>query len=98
MLRQPLDRLTRQMNQFQQASGGMARIAELLAARSSLVDGSTSLPAGPLSLHLRNISFAYADEPVLHDVSVQLAPGAVLGLLGKTGSGKTTISRLLFRL
>ncbi|MGD8474247.1 MAG: ABC transporter ATP-binding protein [Anaerolineae bacterium] len=37
-------------------------------------------------------------EPVLHDVSFHLAPGRVLGLLGRTGSGKTTITRLLFRL
>ena len=37
-------------------------------------------------------------EPVLHDVSFRLSPGRVLGLLGRTGSGKTTITRLLFRL
>ncbi|MEJ2208876.1 MAG: ABC transporter ATP-binding protein [Anaerolineae bacterium] len=41
---------------------------------------------------------APAPEPVLHDVSFHLAPGRVLGLLGRTGSGKTTITRLLFRL
>jgi ATP-binding cassette subfamily B protein len=37
-------------------------------------------------------------EPVLRDVSFRLAPGRVLGLLGRTGSGKTTVTRLLFRL
>ena len=37
-------------------------------------------------------------ETVLHDLSFRLRPGAVLGLLGRTGSGKTTITRLLFRL
>jgi ABC-type multidrug transport system fused ATPase/permease subunit len=54
-----------------------------------------------------NVSFAYADialpegeEPlrVLHDISFTLAPGRVLGVLGRTGSGKTTLTRLLFRL
>jgi ABC-type multidrug transport system fused ATPase/permease subunit len=39
-----------------------------------------------------------APEPVLHDVGFTLAPGRVLGLLGRTGSGKTTVTRLLFRL
>jgi ABC-type multidrug transport system fused ATPase/permease subunit len=37
-------------------------------------------------------------ETVLHDLTFRLAPGAVLGLLGRTGSGKTTLSRLLFQL
>ena len=35
---------------------------------------------------------------MLHDVSFELAPGRALGLVGRTGSGKTTITRLLFRL
>jgi ABC-type multidrug transport system fused ATPase/permease subunit len=44
------------------------------------------------------VSFAYGDDPVLKNVSFALEPGSVLGLLGRTGSGKTTIARLLFRL
>lgn len=46
-----------------------------------------------------NVSFAYRDgEPVLRDVSFRLEAGATLGLLGRTGSGKTTITRLICRL
>ena len=45
------------------------------------------------------VSFSYnPGEPVLHDISFELAPGRALGLVGRTGSGKTTITRLLFRL
>lgn len=100
MLRQPMDRLTRQMNRFQQASGGMLRVAELLAIRRRIVDepGCVDLPQGPLAVDLEDVGFAYANEAVLDAVSVRLAPGEVLGLLGRTGSGKTTVSRLLFRL
>jgi ATP-binding cassette subfamily B protein len=43
--------------------------------------------------------FAYDEsEPVLKDITFHLAPGETLGIVGRTGSGKTTISRLLFRL
>jgi len=99
MLPQPLQRLTRQMNSFQQATGGIVRVRELFATRARVTDGAgASLPAGPLSLELDDVSFAYGAEPVLRGVSCRLAPGEVLGLLGRTGSGKTTISRLLFRM
>jgi ATP-binding cassette subfamily B protein len=56
------------------------------------------LPAGALSVELDGVSFAYESESVLHGVSCYVEPGEVLGLLGRTGSGKTTISRLIFRL
>ena len=100
MLRLPLERLTRQMNNFQTASGGIVRVRELLTTPRQIAEGVlTELPSGPLSVEFRRVSFAYdASEPVLSDVTFQLEPGEVLGLLGRTGSGKTTISRLLFRL
>jgi ABC-type multidrug transport system fused ATPase/permease subunit len=47
----------------------------------------------PASARARN-----AKELVLHDLSFQLRPGTILGLLGRTGSGKTTLTRLIFRL
>jgi len=56
--------------------------------------------AGGLGVAFDHVTFAYheGDEPVLHDITFALEPGKVMGLLGRTGSGKTTISRLLFRL
>jgi ATP-binding cassette, subfamily B, bacterial len=99
MLRDPIERLSRHMNSLQQASGGIVRVRELLATSPRVVDGEgVPVPAGALSLELDHVSFAYDAEPVLSDVSLRLEPGQVLGLLGRTGSGKTTISRLLLRL
>lgn len=103
MLRQPLERLTRQMNSFQQATGGIDRVRELLATEARVVDApgmasGAAYPAGGLSVAFESVSFTYEAEPVLRGVSFRVEPGEVLGLLGRTGSGKTTISRLLFRL
>jgi ATP-binding cassette subfamily B protein len=99
MLRMPLERLSRHMNSFQQATGAIVRVQELLSTAPRVVDGvGAPLPAGALAVELDRISFAYDAELVLDDVSLTLVPGEVLGLLGRTGSGKTTISRLLFRL
>lgn len=98
MLRRPLEQITREMQELQRASASIGRIGELFALRSSTADGERLLPAGPLSVDLEEISFAYAEDPVLHGISFRLTPRRVLGLLGRTGSGKTTIGRLLVRL
>ena len=65
---------------------------------TKLVDGPRSLPPGPLAVEFDNVRFSYEDQVVLDDVSFRLEPGTVLGLLGRTGGGKTTITRLIARL
>jgi ATP-binding cassette subfamily B protein len=117
MLERPIRQITRQMEDFQRAGAGIARVGELLGMQSRIQEADTGfrLPSGSLELEFQDVSFAYADsgqpgrsahgstsEPgqdmVLEDVSFRLQPGTVLGLLGRTGSGKTTLTRLLFRL
>jgi ATP-binding cassette subfamily B protein len=57
------------------------------------------LPPGPLSVAFEDVSFHYEDnENVLDEVSFTLEPGKTLGILGRTGSGKSTLTRLVFRL
>jgi ATP-binding cassette, subfamily B, bacterial len=100
MLRNPLEQITRQMQELQKALASLGRVQELRAVRPTVLDGpGATLPAGPLAVAFDRVSFAYeADDPVLSDLSLALRPGTVLGLLGRTGSGKTTLARLLFRL
>lgn len=99
MLRTPMTQLRTQLEDLQQADAGITRIAELFQTESSLVDnGRQTIPAGPLSLSFNNVNFSYdGSEFVVNDLSFRLEPGRVLGLLGRTGSGKTTTARLLLR-
>lgn len=100
MLSLPIEQITRQLQDLQQAAAGIQRVQRLLETKSTVVDGPGVLyPSGALSVELDGVSFAYGeDEPVLQDVSFRLEEGKVLGVLGRTGGGKTTLSRLIFRL
>jgi ABC-type multidrug transport system fused ATPase/permease subunit len=91
---------------LQQASASIERVDTLLQTRPRLVERARArLPAGALRVSFEGVSFRYEDglgengrEHVLDDVTFVLEPERVLGLLGRTGSGKTTLTRLLFRL
>jgi ABC-type multidrug transport system fused ATPase/permease subunit len=103
MLQWPLNQLARQLRDMQSAAGSIERIQELRATTSKVqepeADRMTPLPAGPLSVWFESVDFGYEDDGlVLKDVDWQLPAGHVVGILGRTGSGKTTITRLLCRL
>lgn len=99
LLRQPLEQIRQQMQDLQKAAASIGRVQELLAIRPSILDGEgVPLPAGALGVSLEHVGFGYdGGDRVLDDVSLSLAPGQILGVLGHTGSGKTTLSRLLLR-
>lgn len=101
MLNEPVEELMRQLDDLQQAMASIERVQQLFATEPQVVDAKQGalLPDGPLSVELQAVSFAYPDdELVLREVSVLLPAGTVLGVLGRTGSGKTTLTRLLLRL
>ena len=104
MMREPLEQIRQQMEVLQKAGAGISRVQELLAVASRLDEaGRAGLPAGPLPVEFRRVSFAYQDdqsdgETVLAGVNLRLPAGRVLGVLGRTGSGKSTLARLLTRL
>ncbi len=100
LLRRPIRELTQQVENLQNIGAATERLIELRGFSPSLVDGyGAVIPSGPLSLAFENVGFAYVEEDrVLDGVQASLTPGRVLGLLGRTGSGKTTLARLVFRL
>jgi ATP-binding cassette subfamily B protein len=100
LLRRPIRELTQQVENLQNIGAATERLRELRAIESKITDGpGATLPSGVLALSFENVHFSYKeDEPVLEGINFQLQPGRVLGLLGRTGSGKTTLARLVFRL
>ena len=102
LVSRPLEELVHELETVQKANGAMLRVAELLAIEPTIVDrGTTSPPPGALAVAARDVSFAYDtgdDDIILRDVNLEIAPGRSVGVVGRTGSGKTTFSRLLLRL
>jgi ATP-binding cassette subfamily B protein len=96
----PIRELTQQVENLQNVGASLERVEDLLSISPTIVDGpGTKIPAGPLSLQFNQIAFGYNDKDVvLQEISFEVRPSEVLGLLGRTGSGKTTLTRLVFRL
>jgi ATP-binding cassette subfamily B protein len=78
---------------------GFARLRDVFDAQPEVVDGPRRAPrhVGG-SLHVEHLSFAYGARTVLSDVTLAVAPGESLAIVGRTGSGKTTLAMLLARL
>lgn len=103
MTRHPMEEIRSQMEDLQKAGAAIARVEELMATTTKLkAEGDHRIPDGPLGVEFDRVTFSYEDEdddgPVLRNVSFAVAPGRVVGILGRTGSGKTTIARLVTRL
>jgi ATP-binding cassette subfamily B protein len=99
MANNPIEQIREELIDLQKAGASIDRVESLFALESALsqrADGH--LRNGPLRLRFDHVTFAYddeaGDEVVLDDVSFDIAPGRVVGLLGRTGSGKSTIARL----
>jgi ABC-type multidrug transport system fused ATPase/permease subunit len=99
LLRGPTDQIRHEVQDLQQADASMGRVETLLRTAPRLADGpGLALPPGPLAVELDGVSFGYTEGTfVLREISLRLEPGRVLGVVGRTGSGKTTLTRLLPR-
>jgi ATP-binding cassette, subfamily B, bacterial len=99
LVRRPVEQVTQQLQELQKAAGGLVRVDALRQLKTRVpATGDAVLPSGPLSIEFDSVSFGYEDATVLDRVSFVIPAGTVLGLLGRTGGGKSTITRLISRL
>ncbi len=102
IVRAPVEHLTWRLQEAQGVAGSARRILELVDERRSVVAGTAHLPDGPLAVEFRNVGLVYDDSTdgaaALAELNLRVEAGHVLGVVGRTGSGKTTVARLLLRL
>jgi ATP-binding cassette subfamily B protein len=100
LIGRPLEEFVHELETVQKASGAMVRVIDLLNVRANVLDeGTVSPPSGALDVECRGVQFDYGDDQrVLTDVDLVLGAGRSVGIVGRTGSGKTTFSRLVLRL
>ena len=99
---QPVQQATELLNDMQNAIAGWRRVIELIDTPADVTDPGehgTRLPAGRLSVDVDRVTYAYPDgPPVLHDVTIDIGAGQQVAIVGETGSGKSTVGKLVTRL
>ena len=94
----PLTRLGETFDLYQRALASTTRVLDLLDTEVGIVEGETSLESVRGNLGFEGIFFAYPErEDVLKSINLEVPAGKTVGLVGATGSGKTTLVRLLLR-
>jgi ABC-type multidrug transport system fused ATPase/permease subunit len=95
-LQEPLIRLSHQLQDYQRAMAGLSRTREILDLPVEPRRGTAVLPAGPCAVTLDGVTFGYTrGHPVVTDLSLELPAGRTLGIVGRTGAGKSTVAKLL---
>jgi len=94
----PLTRLGETFDLYQRAMASTNRILDVLDTTATIQDGDQELESTTGSVRFEDIEFSYRDGfPVVHGISIEVKPGETTAVVGPTGSGKTTLIKLLLR-
>ena len=97
----PLTTLGRTLDDYQRAMASTDRVLNLLDRPIAIPSGERALDPQQVAGHItfQGVEFAYGERaPLLHDFDLDIPAGSTLGIVGSTGSGKSTIVKLLLRL
>ena len=97
----PMRKLSRLQNSMEQALAAAHHVWEVLDEHAVIAEkpGARELPALRSEIELRNVSFGYSNEfrSVLRDVSLRIPAGTMVALVGESGGGKSTLTKLMPR-
>ncbi len=95
----PLKNLSRLNHQLTLSRVMVDPVYDLLNRQTTLPEPANPKPlkAHGAAIRFENVSFSYGEKPVLHDINLTIQPGQMVALVGRTGSGKTSIANLLLR-
>ncbi len=96
---EPVQQLSQLYNTVQSSAAALDKLFGILDTEPDIVDGGHALPAtGDLVVEAVGFRYPGTDAPVLTDVSIEVADGERLALVGPTGAGKSTLAKLMARL
>lgn len=96
---EPVQHLSQLYNTLQSAGAALGKLFGLLDTPAGVAEraGAVDVPDGSSAIEVDDVTFAYGAEPVLTGVSLHIAPGERVALVGPTGAGKSTLAKLLAR-
>lgn len=99
-LKIPIEDIRAKVQDLQRISGNVQRIDNIFENKGSIVDGTDTLDYSQgVDIDVDHVTFGYStDNDVIKDISFHVKRGTKLGIVGKTGCGKTTITRLIARM
>ena len=96
---EPMQDLSQFYNVFQAAGAALEKLAGVIEEAPTVPEPSAPAGMGDVkgAVGLEQVTFAYRDKAVLHEVDLQIPAGQIVAIVGETGAGKTTMARLMAR-